>query len=166
MSVLAYIGFGANLGDPRAAFYAARAEISRIPFTTVRRSSSLYETVPVGLSDGGPTFLNAVIEVETNLSPLELIQATRSVEQRLGKSESHSSDKSRVLDLDLLLFGDIVFDEEGLQIPHPRMHHRAFVLAPLAEIAKEATHPGLKKTIGDLLSLLPDAELKGVKLEP
>jgi 2-amino-4-hydroxy-6-hydroxymethyldihydropteridine diphosphokinase len=164
MAVIAYIGFGANLGDPRAMFAAAKEEISGIPLTTFRRSSSLYETEPVNLSDGGPTFLNAVIEVETNLSPVELISETRKVERKLGKPETHSSDKSRVLDLDLLLFGDIIFDNGDLQIPHPRMTQRAFVLAPLAEIAKEARHPALDKTVGDLLTLLPDEELNGVRI--
>jgi 2-amino-4-hydroxy-6-hydroxymethyldihydropteridine diphosphokinase len=164
MGVIAYIGFGANLGDPTAMFAAAKEEIAGMPLTKLLRSSSLYETNPVGLSDGGPTFLNAVFEVETSLSPLELIEETRKLERKLGKPETHTSDKSRVVDLDLLLFGDIIFDDQGLQIPHPRMSQRAFVLAPLAEIAKEARHPSLNRTVGDLLSLLPDDELKGFRI--
>lgn len=156
MGELAFIGFGANLGDRERTFEAAVKELKELPGTTVTRVSHLYETEPVDISDEGPPFMNAVVAVETRLTPRELATGMREIELKLGKSPVHRSDLSRVIDLDLLLYGDLVLKEESLVIPHPRMSLRAFVLAPMAEIAPEALHPELGKTVEELLQGLKD----------
>jgi len=162
MRAIAHIGFGSNMGDREAAYQAALESLTRLPGTEVKAHSSLYETEPVGLVDGGPRFLNAAIALETNLRPAELLVFLRSVELKLGKSPLHRSDLSRPIDLDLLLYGDEIIQEDGLEVPHPRMHERGFVLVPLAEIASESVQPVLRCTVGVLLSRLTDEELKCV----
>jgi 2-amino-4-hydroxy-6-hydroxymethyldihydropteridine diphosphokinase len=163
MSPSAYIGFGSNLGDRKTKFQEALRALENLPNTRLKARSRLYETNPIGLSDDGPKFLNAVILVETDLSPRELIGSMRSIELALGKSVCHQSDKSRVIDLDLLLYGEDYFREDDLEIPHPRMSDRAFVLAPLAELAPNILIPGLERTVEDLIRLLPEGELAGVR---
>ncbi len=163
MSPSAYIGFGSNLGDRKTKFQEALRALEDLPKTGVKARSRLYETDPIGISDHGSKFLNAVILVDTDLSPRELIASMRSIELKLGKSIYHRSDKSRVIDLDLLLYGDDHFREEDLEIPHPRMHDRAFVLAPLAELAPNIFIPTLGRTVEDLIRLLPERELAGVR---
>lgn len=167
MSTVAYIGFGANLGDRRATFEAALEALSELHFTLVAGKSRLYETAPVGISDGGPEFYNAVIVVQTDLSAGDLMFHMREIEQRLGKSRTHRSDLSRVIDLDLLLYGDRQIREDSIEVPHPRMDERAFVLIPLAEVAPHAVHPLLAKTAAALRELLPPKELLSVRpVEP
>jgi 2-amino-4-hydroxy-6-hydroxymethyldihydropteridine diphosphokinase len=161
MSPSAYIGFGSNLCDREAKFKDALQALGDFPATTVKGHSRLYETEPIGLSDNGFKFLNAAIALETGLSPIELIKMMRDVEVKLGKSLSHKSDMSRVIDLDLLLYGDQHISRDGLEVPHPRMHHRAFVLMPLAEIAPHALHPVLGCTVGRLLETLSAENLAG-----
>jgi len=163
MSPSAYIGFGSNLGDRETKFQEALRALECLPKTSLKARSRLYETDPVGLSDHGPKFLNAVILLETDLSPRELIGSMRSIELTLGKPACHLSDKSRVVDLDLLLYGKDCFCEDDLEIPHPRMSNRAFVLAPLAELGPNISIPGLERTVEDLIRLLPEEELAGVK---
>lgn len=163
MRVVAYIGFGANLGDRRAMLERAVEALDQLPDTTVCGRSGAYETEPVGLSDGGPEFLNAVVAVETGLSATQLADGMRRIELTLGKSPNHRSDHSRALDLDLLLFGNQVIWSESLQVPHPRMHDRAFVVAPLAELAPQAVHPTLGLTAVQMLESLPQADLAGVR---
>ena len=159
MAIMAYIGFGANLGNREATFHKALETLSGLEGITVCNSSKLYDTEPVNLSDGGPRFLNAAIEIETELSPKQLASKMREVELCLGKSREHRSDISRVIDLDLLLFGNEIVRDEGLEVPHPRMHQRGFVLVPLAEIAPDVLHPMLKHTIDELVSALSQKEI-------
>jgi 2-amino-4-hydroxy-6-hydroxymethyldihydropteridine diphosphokinase len=163
LSTAAYIGFGANLGDRKAAFDAAVEALDQLPVTEVTGKSRLYETAPIGISDGGPKFFNGVIVVQTDLSPRDLMAHMREIEHRLGKSSDHRSDLSRVIDLDLLLYGDRQIREDSVEVPHPRMHQRAFVLIPLAEVAPHAVHPLLVKTAAALCELLPPEELQGVR---
>lgn len=134
-----------------------------MPETRVVRHSRLYETAPQGLSDCGGPFINAVVEVETDLAPEALMTMIRDVESHLGKSSDHRSDLSRSIDLDLLLYGDVCSRNSDLEIPHPRLHHRAFVLVPLAEIAPGAVHPGLHRSVADLLREIPHDELAEVR---
>jgi 2-amino-4-hydroxy-6-hydroxymethyldihydropteridine diphosphokinase len=136
--VTAYIGLGANLGDREANIREALSELNRSG-CRLTRASSIYETTPVGYSDQ-PDFLNAVAEIETNLEPLELLTALGTIEQRIGREETFKWGP-RTIDLDILLYGENAFTEENLEIPHPEMHRRAFVLTPLAEIAPEIKHP-------------------------
>jgi len=164
MSSAAYIGFGSNQGDRENVFYEAVAELEKVPDIEVKRSSRLYETAPIGIVDGGGPFLNGVIEVETELSPRELLQALRVIELRLGKTPAHKSDQSRIIDLDLLLFGTAQVRDADLEIPHPRMSERAFVLVPLSEIAAHVVHPTSGCTVGDLVTRLPRREVLGVRL--
>ncbi len=134
MSPNAYIAFGSNLGDRELKYREALAALAELLVTTVRKHSGLYETEPVALTDNGLKFLNAAVALKTDLSPVELMKMLRVIELNLGKSPTHRSDLSRVIDLDLLLYEDLRISGDGLEIPHPRMHHRAFVLVPLSEI--------------------------------
>ena len=161
MSPSAYIGFGSNLGDRESKFKEALRALGSLPYTVVRAYSELYETEPVGLSDNGLKFLNAAVALETDISPIELMNMMRDIELKLGKSPSHRSDMSRAIDLDLLLYGDRHISDAGLEIPHPRMHHRAFVPVPLAEIAPHIVHPVSGYTIGKLREILPLEERAG-----
>jgi 2-amino-4-hydroxy-6-hydroxymethyldihydropteridine diphosphokinase len=159
----AYIGFGSNLGDRELKFKEVLREFGRLVGISVIRSSRLYETDPVGLSDEGSQFVNAVLAVRTDLSPRELMARLREIERRLGKSPAHRSDLSRSIDLDLLLFGNLSLKGTDLEIPHPRMHTRGFVLVPIAEIAPDVVHPTLDCTVSELLERISPKELQGVR---
>ncbi len=140
MKVIATVGLGANLNDPAAQVEYALAELDRLPGTRLVARSSLYASAPVGYVDQ-PDFVNAVAQVETALAPRALLAALLDIEHRHGRERSFRN-APRTLDLDLLLYGNAHFHEEGLTLPHPRMHERAFVLLPLLEIAPDATIPG------------------------
>jgi 2-amino-4-hydroxy-6-hydroxymethyldihydropteridine diphosphokinase len=147
LKVPAFIGLGANLGDPETQVRRAIAALGNLPRTRLLAASSLYRSAPVGVGTQ-PDFINAVAEVETTLSARELLEALLTAETRFGR-ERPSPGAPRTLDLDLLLYGDRVIEEPGLVVPHPRMHERAFVLMPLAEIAAEISIPrkGSLKTL-------------------
>ncbi|HWQ39645.1 MAG TPA: 2-amino-4-hydroxy-6-hydroxymethyldihydropteridine diphosphokinase [Burkholderiales bacterium] len=139
-AVVAFIGIGANLDDPIGKVRIALNEIDRLPATRVVRRSSLYRTAPVGYNDQ-PEFINAVAEVLTELEPRQLLDMLLAIEARHGRVRG-ARNAPRTLDLDVLLFGDRILTEPELSVPHPRMHERAFVLVPLAEIAPHASIPG------------------------
>ena len=140
MKILATIGLGANLNDPAAQVEYALAELDRLPGTRLIARSSLYASAPVGYVDQ-PDFINAVAQIETALAPRALLAALLDIEHRHGRERSFRN-APRTLDLDLLLYGNAHFHEEGLTLPHPRMTERGFVLLPLLEIAADATIPG------------------------
>lgn len=132
--VLAYIALGANLGDAQAAVFAAIDAIAALPETRVLRASRLYRSAPFEAS--GPDFINAVIAVQTRLPARELLSELQQIETDAGRLRPYKN-APRTLDLDILLYGDSVLVTPALQLPHPRMFERAFVLLPLAEIAPE-----------------------------
>jgi len=136
-----YLSMGSNLGDRAANLCAAIAALPSAGFR-VGKISSQYETEPVDYLEQ-PWFLNCVVAGETNQSPLELLRALRHIEAELG-SKKEFAKGPRILDIDILLYGDRTVDTPELQIPHPRMLQRKFVLAPLAEIAPQASHPQWK----------------------
>jgi 2-amino-4-hydroxy-6-hydroxymethyldihydropteridine diphosphokinase len=138
---LAYIGVGANLGDREATMRAALAALDATPGVRVVAVSSFRETEPVGYLDQ-PHFLNAAASVETELDARGLLDALLAVEQSLGRTRKGTRFGPRTIDLDLLLFGDEQVDEPGLTVPHPRLHERAFVLEPLAELDPALVVPG------------------------
>jgi 2-amino-4-hydroxy-6-hydroxymethyldihydropteridine diphosphokinase len=142
----AYVGLGANLGDREETIRAAVAELPDVVAV-----SPLRETDPVGVADQ-PQFLNGVAALETELAPRELLDVLLAVERRLGR-ERRERWGPRTIDLDLLLYGDEVIDEDGLKIPHPRLHERRFVLEPLADLAPQLVVPGLGG-VEDLLAEL------------
>jgi 2-amino-4-hydroxy-6-hydroxymethyldihydropteridine diphosphokinase len=146
---LLYLLLGANLGDRIQSFIAARDLIgSRIG--PILLASSLYETAPWGVPDQ-PSFLNQVLEVDTPLTPQEVLSGILEIEQELGRVR-HERWTARMIDIDILYYDDLVIDITGLTIPHPRLHERRFTLAPLVEIAPRFFHPLLKKTNLQLLS--------------
>jgi 2-amino-4-hydroxy-6-hydroxymethyldihydropteridine diphosphokinase len=157
----AYIGLGGNLpspaGSPQATLAAAAVRLGSLGRIAAR--SSLYSTAPVGLS-GQPRFVNAVVALETCLAPRAILDGLLAIEQEFGRDRSAGvANGPRTLDLDLLLLGDLVLCEAGLEVPHPRLAERAFVLVPLCQIASQIVHPRLGKTVAQLLhSLLPSSQ--------
>jgi 2-amino-4-hydroxy-6-hydroxymethyldihydropteridine diphosphokinase len=140
----AFVGLGANLGDREAAILDAAQRIE------AKRLSTIRETEPWGYADQ-PPYLNAVAEVETELSPQELIARLLEVERELGRIRLGPRWGPRTIDLDLLLYDDAVVEEPDLVVPHPRLHERVFALKPLAELDPSLIVPG-KGTVSDLLS--------------
>jgi 2-amino-4-hydroxy-6-hydroxymethyldihydropteridine diphosphokinase len=136
----AYVGIGSNLEQPREQVLQAMTELDAIPGTKVQKRSSLYRTAPLGHA-AQPDFINAVAEVATDLTAEALLAALQAIESRHARKRSFPN-APRTLDLDLLLYGDAELASERLTLPHPRMHERAFVLAPLVEIAPGASIPG------------------------
>jgi 2-amino-4-hydroxy-6-hydroxymethyldihydropteridine diphosphokinase len=136
----AFIGLGANLGEREAQIRRGLAALAELPGTRLVAASSFYRSAPVGVV-AQPDFINAVAEIETALGARALLEALLAAERRFGRRREFPG-APRTLDLDLLLYGDRVIAEPGLIVPHPRMHERAFVLAPLAEIAPDIAIPG------------------------
>jgi 2-amino-4-hydroxy-6-hydroxymethyldihydropteridine diphosphokinase len=136
----AYIGLGANLGEREATIRSALLRLDETAGVSVSAVSSLRETEPVGVLDQ-PTFLNGVAVVETTLTPRELLAALLEVEQALGRTREGPRYGPRAIDLDLLVYADLVVDEPGLTVPHPRLHERRFALEPLAEVDPELVVP-------------------------
>ncbi len=137
---LAYVGLGANLDEPRRQLEQALAELAGLPETRLLRRSSFYRTRPIGYAEQAD-FVNAVAQLETALAAEPLLAELHAIEARHGRERSFAN-APRTLDLDLLLHGNAVICTENLKLPHPRMHERAFVLAPLVEIAPDVAVPG------------------------
>jgi 2-amino-4-hydroxy-6-hydroxymethyldihydropteridine diphosphokinase len=151
---LAYISGGSNLGDRREHLDRAITLLAE-KAGRVRKISSLYETEPVGFRDQ-PWFLNVALELETGLAPEELLHHCWEIENGEGRTRPFAN-APRTLDLDLLLYDDLVLATPSLVVPHPRMAERRFVLEPLAEIAPDVLHPVLKATIRALAASCPDS---------
>jgi 2-amino-4-hydroxy-6-hydroxymethyldihydropteridine diphosphokinase len=152
----AYIGMGGNLasraGAPEATLAAAAVRLGSLG--RVARRSSLYNTEPVGFA-AQPRFVNAVVALETELAPRELLDSLLAIEKEFGRDRAAGVvNGPRTLDLDILLLGELVIHEPGLEIPHPRLAERAFVLAPLCEIAAEVLVPGCEVSVTQLLASL------------
>ena len=152
----AYVALGANLGDPTAAVLAAFAALANLPESRVARCSSLYRTAPVGILSQ-PDFVNAVAVLQTTLPPEALLDALLDIEARFGRIRRERNGP-RTLDLDLLLYDDIELDLPRLTLPHPRLHLRAFVLLPLAEVAPDLAIPRR----GSLAAWLPAVANQGI----
>jgi len=157
----AYIALGANLpsqaGSPEATLAAAAKRLESLGHVVSR--SSLYSTEPVGFA-GQPRFINAVVALETDLTPQALLNGLLTIEHEFGRDRSSGLQNGpRTLDLDILLFDDLILTDLGLEIPHPRLAQRAFVLIPLAEIDPQALDPSTGKTVTQLLhGLFPNSE--------
>ncbi|MFH1848258.1 MAG: 2-amino-4-hydroxy-6-hydroxymethyldihydropteridine diphosphokinase [Candidatus Omnitrophota bacterium] len=145
----AYIALGSNLGDRNKNIERSVNFLKELSGITVKRMSSVYETD----SEGGPPqdkFLNGVLEIETTLLPDELLDRLKGIESRMGRSSEDEPNSPRPIDLDILLYADIVISGGRMKIPHPKMHQRLFVLKGLCEIAPDVLHPKLRKTSKEL----------------
>ncbi len=158
-SIRAFVALGSNLAAPEAQIREAFAALSYLPQTRLLAQSALYRTAPVGYADQ-PDFINAVALVETELTAHDLLQSLLSIERDFGRIRDFRN-APRTLDLDLLLYGDLMFHEAGLTLPHPRMHERAFVLLPLLEIAPDCEIPGKGKA-ADWLEQVSDQAIARV----
>jgi 2-amino-4-hydroxy-6-hydroxymethyldihydropteridine diphosphokinase len=149
-----YIGLGSNLEDREGNLNEA---IKRIGETAgeLGMTSSVYETEPWGFQ-ADEQFLNMAVEINTSLNPVKLMEYLLKIESRMGRVRSEEQYSSRLIDIDILLYGDVIVHDMDLVIPHPRMHERKFVLVPLNEIAPLAVHPVLKKTVRELLQVCSD----------
>lgn len=154
-----FIALGANLpgiyGAPEATLYAAISALEEAGLRVVA-TSSIWVTEPVPVSDQ-PLYRNAVVEVQTSLSPQELLALLHGIEADFGRVRGERN-AARVLDLDLLAYGDVILDGADISLPHPRMHERGFVLVPLCEIADMWIHPVLKQSAQMLRDALPDQD--------
>lgn len=137
----AYVALGSNLDEPEAQVRNALAALGELPATRLLRTSRLYRTPPWGMLDQ-PWFVNSAAALDTELAPAALMQALQELELRSGRERGAQRWGPRRIDLDLLLYDDLVIDTPELQLPHPRLAERAFVLVPLADLAKDLTLPG------------------------
>lgn len=152
---IAYIGLGSNMGDKTANLKRAIDDLEKVPGNKVLAVSSFYKTEPVGNVDQD-WFINAAAKVETVLTPRELLGILLKIEKELGRVRD-AKWGPRVIDLDILMYDDLVIKEEGLVIPHPYLHERGFALVPLAEIAPDVVvHPIFKKSVKELLKGLDE----------
>ncbi|MCY3868205.1 MAG: 2-amino-4-hydroxy-6-hydroxymethyldihydropteridine diphosphokinase [Gemmatimonadetes bacterium] len=161
-----YIGIGANLGDREKTLQDATGILNAKPEIAVIAASAVYETAPIGVVDQ-PYFLNAVLQVHTSLSARSLLNCLLAIERKFGRLRE-TRWGPRTLDLDILLYGDAIINQPGLQVPHPRLHERAFVLAPLCDLKPGLKHPVLGQSIRfltDSLGLdLPVRKIEGLNL--
>jgi len=158
MSPRAYVGLGANLGERATTCRAALALLLEQPGITLHRASSFYETEPQGRLRSQPRFLNAVVALDTLLTPTELLELLLSIEDDLGRTRTVPQGP-RDIDLDLLLYGELCLDTPELTLPHPRLLQRRFVLVPLLEVAPELRHPQTGRRLADHLAAAPPGEV-------
>jgi 2-amino-4-hydroxy-6-hydroxymethyldihydropteridine diphosphokinase len=164
--VPACVALGSNVGDRRAHLVAAIEALARLPRTQLVTASDLIETDPVGPVPQG-RYLNAAALLHTQLAPREFLDALLAIERARGRDRrAEERWGPRTLDLDLLLYGDLVLDEPGLTIPHPRLHERAFVLIPLAQVAGGMVVPSLQRTVRELLEALQTKPPAAMAVQP
>jgi 2-amino-4-hydroxy-6-hydroxymethyldihydropteridine diphosphokinase len=161
--MLAYIGIGSNLGDAMDNCRRAVQAISLDTSNQLLRCSPFYRTEPMGKMDQ-PWFVNGVVAVETLLTPRDLLKFMHSIEKKMGR-ERRERWEPRIIDLDILFYDKKIVNEVDLQIPHPRLHERRFVLVPLRDIAPDLIHPVLAKTVSKILSELSETERVDLILE-
>jgi len=149
-TALAYLGLGSNLGNRLAFLRGGREALCTHAAIELADSSGVYETEAQGGPEDSPPYLNAVLAVRTTLTPHELLAVCRAVEEDFGRVR-HGTWTPRTLDIDLLMYEAQIIDDEQLQVPHPRLHERLFVLIPFAEIAPETVHPQQQASIAELL---------------
>ena len=154
-----YIALGSNIGDRAENLRQAREQIAA-PDLRLLRASSIYETAPRDVKDQ-PWFLNQVIECETDLFPRQLLARLQKIEKSMGRKRRIAKGP-REIDLDILFFGDAVVKAPELEIPHPRMSERRFVLEPLAELAPEKKHPGTRKTVREMLASVANQAVRKI----
>jgi 2-amino-4-hydroxy-6-hydroxymethyldihydropteridine diphosphokinase len=152
MDEVVYLSLGSNLGDRDRNLREAIRGLAGVG--AVRAVSSFYQTEPVDFVDQ-PWFLNCAVAIESSVSPERMMAELLGMEQKMGRERVHRKGP-RTIDIDILMFGERIVDSPELKVPHPAMHRRRFVLAPLAEIAPEARHPAMKKTVTELLAELPE----------
>jgi len=153
--VSAFVGLGSNLGKRQAALRTAARRLGEIANTRVVKLATFRETEAVDSPPGAPRFINSAAELETTLPPEALLQALLHIERDLGRiRDAAPQNAPRLIDLDLLMYGNSTIKTASLTLPHPRMHLRRFVLEPLAEIAPAAIHPPTGKSVRDLLAAL------------
>ena len=157
--VTAYVGLGSNLGDRSRNLQGAIDRLGKVGIITA--VSSIYQTKPWMVDGYQPRYLNQVVAVNTILDALQVVTELLAIESSLGRVREEKN-ASRTLDLDLLLHGDIVLEASGVTVPHPRLHERAFVLVPLAEIAADVVHPILDRTISDLADESDRSGISGI----
>lgn len=150
-----FLGLGSNVGQREKFLNQAAAELMTVRDTKVVWASSVYETDPVGKTDQ-PKFLNAAVEIETQLQPKELFAEVRTIETRLGRTRTERWGP-REIDIDLLMYDGLVFQDEEVAVPHPEMERRKFVLVPLKEIAPDLVHPISGMTMEELVASCKDA---------
>lgn len=155
----AYVGLGSNLDESAAHIRTAFNQLAQLVKTELMAQSRLYRTAPQGPEEPQPDYVNAVAQLATDLSARELLEAFQAIENQHGRDRSVRRWAPRTLDLDLLLYGDEVIDEPGLQVPHLRMAERRFVLRPLLDIAPNLEVPG-KGSVRDLLEQAPPARVE------
>jgi 2-amino-4-hydroxy-6-hydroxymethyldihydropteridine diphosphokinase len=153
----AWLGLGSNLEQPAAQLNIAIASLDSIAKIEVLQTSGFYRTPPWGDS-AQDDFINAVVEIETGLGAMPLLRVLQSIENTMGRLRSERRWGPRLIDIDLLLYGDLVFQTEELEVPHPRMHERAFVLMPLLELEKSLVIPGR----GKVAELLKNLDCSGI----
>jgi 2-amino-4-hydroxy-6-hydroxymethyldihydropteridine diphosphokinase len=156
-----YLGLGANIGNREANLRMALRGLTRM--ARVEAVSSLYETDPIGSVKDQPAFYNAACRIETGLEPESLLRFLKSLEHEIGRRPDGPAGGPRPIDLDILLYEDRVLETAELTIPHPRMHERAFVLVPLAEIAPDARHPQRDQTIAKLAERVGSEGVRRIK---
>lgn len=151
------VALGSNLGDRLENLRAARGQITELAVVQPPVvSSAIYETEPVGCEPGASRFLNTIVEFDYQGDPVQLLEELFRIEESLGRKRDHQKNVSRIIDIDLLYSGDRRINNERLQLPHPRMHHRKFVLQPLVDIQPEMVLPDQTRTVRELLAELKE----------